>query len=340
MKKDFLNFILCPICKKSDFEFQSNVENDLETRDGQLLCLHCRTIFLIKEGILFFDKNINPESQKEKRVWEEERDKQKNLLSFQDAGWVLNYPFNEQFYPDSKDSRIVRLNTQNVLLFLEKINWPKETKILEIGAGSCWLTAKLAAQYKCVALDILDKFPIGLETADIFIKHRGVFFERIIADMQNLPFSDQKFDIILINAALHHSPDLMKTLREIDRILVPNGQLILLNEPSRGWLGSRERGRVLQSVEQGLNENRYTIRGWINFFKKAGFGAKIYLPFNFMEILSSRGKFLGLTSYLFKALPGFLKRIIINNFGLAVLTVFDGFFNAVIYKDKKKIFKI
>jgi SAM-dependent methyltransferase len=49
----------------------------------------------------------------------------------------------------------------------------------------------------------------------------------IKADICNLPFEDNSFDVILCNHVLEHIPDDTKALQEIYRILKPNGWAIL-----------------------------------------------------------------------------------------------------------------
>ncbi len=49
----------------------------------------------------------------------------------------------------------------------------------------------------------------------------------IKADICNLPFKDQTYDVVLCNHVLEHIPDDTKALREIYRILKPNGWAIL-----------------------------------------------------------------------------------------------------------------
>jgi len=333
MKKDFLDSIRCPICKHSNLKLCQELVNFLEIREGKIICDTCKASFPIKNGVIFLDQNIGQEALKERVALEKEIEKQNRLFDFYTKEWLLSFPFNQQLGIDKRTDRIVKLSATNSLMFLEKYNWLPETRILELGAGNCWLTAKLAENYKCVALDILTAFPKGLESADIFIKQTGIFFERVVADMKDLPFKDDSFDIVLINSALHHSPDLEMTLKEIYRILSPAGKLILLNEPSVGWFGGGERKKISQDRKHGINENRYTIQEWITSFKEAGFKYKIYLPSNLLDVLQTKGTILKLVSFLFKLTPLFLRRIIINKLGPLFLTIFDGFFNTIIYKN-------
>jgi SAM-dependent methyltransferase len=49
----------------------------------------------------------------------------------------------------------------------------------------------------------------------------------IKADICNLPFDDNKFDVILCNHVLEHIPDDTKAIKELYRVLKPNGMAIL-----------------------------------------------------------------------------------------------------------------
>jgi ubiquinone/menaquinone biosynthesis C-methylase UbiE len=48
----------------------------------------------------------------------------------------------------------------------------------------------------------------------------------IIADAQNLPFEDELFDVVIMDAVLEHIPDASKAFAEVGRILKPNGVFV------------------------------------------------------------------------------------------------------------------
>jgi len=234
---------------------------------------------------------------------------------------------------DERSQRIAQISLENALMALKYFHWLAGMKILDLGAGKCWLTAKLAKQHQCVALDILVKFPHGLEAADVFMKHSQIFFERVAADMIELPFKDNSFDIVLTNAALHHSPNLLKTLREVYRVLTPEGKVILLSEPCLGWFGRQERKSIEEEKVIGLNEQRYTLKEWINNFRMTGFHSfDFFLPFNISKVLKTRDGFFRILGIIINIMPALIRNIMVRRFSKTVLTIFDGFFNAIIYK--------
>jgi SAM-dependent methyltransferase len=60
---------------------------------------------------------------------------------------------------------------------------------------------------------------------------RGV--DARVADVQELPFSDDSFDLVFGHAILHHIPDLEQAFSEFLRVLRPGGTLAFCGEPSR-----------------------------------------------------------------------------------------------------------
>ncbi len=71
-----------------------------------------------------------------------------------------------------------------------------------------------------------DLTPQMLEAAEKFIRGQGVTnVEFKIADAENLPFGDAEFDLVTNRIALHHYPDARQALKEMARVLKPNGVL-------------------------------------------------------------------------------------------------------------------
>jgi SAM-dependent methyltransferase len=51
--------------------------------------------------------------------------------------------------------------------------------------------------------------------------------ELIIGDSDNLQWKDNTFDVIVCNASFHHYPDPRKVLKEMRRVLRPDGRVII-----------------------------------------------------------------------------------------------------------------
>jgi demethylmenaquinone methyltransferase/2-methoxy-6-polyprenyl-1,4-benzoquinol methylase len=62
----------------------------------------------------------------------------------------------------------------------------------------------------------------------------------VVGRAEQLPFPDGSFDFLTMGYALRHVTSLEQTFREFDRVLKPNGKLLILEVTKpNGWLGSR-----------------------------------------------------------------------------------------------------
>lgn len=101
----------------------------------------------------------------------------------------------------------------------------KSSIILDLASGTGDLTAELLKlkPEKIIAADISSKM---LEIQSQKISDERL--ELIQASADNLPFGDSYFDIITIGFGIRNFEDLGKSLKEIGRVLKPNGKLIIL----------------------------------------------------------------------------------------------------------------
>lgn len=331
MKRELLGYLSCTACG-GNFELDVLESDRLEVRSGMISCKACKKSHAINKGVVFLDDNISADAKLE-QIASYKEISGAEARALWNSDWLANFPDNERLGLTPRADRNMRLSAGNAVKLIERLDLPRGASVLELGASICWLTGRLAAKgYYTVALDICFDEPKGLESADVMMRSRGVYFERVLADMAVLPFGDQMFDAVVISSALHHSPDVAGTLAEISRVLKRGGQL-LLNEPSLGVFAGQGRHEVEQENAAGFHEGRYSINQWLAFLNAARFTARIYLPENLIDVLKSRGRLGCVGAGLLEILPQRIKNKILRIITLPVLFFFDGFFNGFCVKN-------
>jgi len=100
--------------------------------------------------------------------------------------------------------------------------------ILDLGAGNCWLSNRLARRgHKVAAVDLTVNEFDGLGCYRFY----DSAFTPIEAEFDHLPIPNQCVDLIVFNASLHYSEDYTATLSESLRVLKADGRLVILDSP-------------------------------------------------------------------------------------------------------------
>jgi SAM-dependent methyltransferase len=101
-------------------------------------------------------------------------------------------------------------------------------RLLDVGAGSGWLSHRLAALGHCaVAVDAIDDDVDGLGAT----RHYATDFVSVQADFDALPFASGQFDLVVFNGSLHYAADTAATLERTHRMLTPGGVLVVMDSP-------------------------------------------------------------------------------------------------------------
>ncbi|HZQ96665.1 MAG TPA: class I SAM-dependent methyltransferase [Candidatus Sulfotelmatobacter sp.] len=109
---------------------------------------------------------------------------------------------------------------------------PLGCDLLDIGAGNCWFSCRMALRgHRPVAVDLLDNDWDGLGAARHYLSRLPSSFPRFVAEMDSLPFATGQFDIVVFNASFHYSVDYFVTLTEALRCLRRPGFVILADSP-------------------------------------------------------------------------------------------------------------
>jgi len=148
-----------------------------------------------------------------------------------------------------------------------------DSKILELGCGqSKGLRYLVSHNY------IKQENSYGIDQSDLaieFLKKKLPKANLEQGDIFSLKFNDDTFDYVLMMEVIEHLEDPLKVLKEVERVLKPNGELIIsfpnyINFP---WL-------IVRILSEKLNKPNwiilqpvdkiYTTINIINFSKKNG----------------------------------------------------------------------
>ena len=144
---------------------------------------------------------------------------------------------------------------------------PADAKILELGSGPAYLWRECSSRIPAgwdITLSDLSSGMVDAAWRNLVVTGRAFQFKEI--DAQEIPFEDERFDAVIANFMLYHVPDRPKALREIKRVLKPDGKLIAATvgenhmKEMMDWLRQVHLGDIWESyanpftLESGLEQ--------------------------------------------------------------------------------------
>ncbi len=150
----------------------------------------------------------------------------------------------------------IRARTYDCLLKqVLKPSVPAGGQILDLGAGNCWMSFRLAlAGYKPFSVDLLTNQSDGLEAAEHYRNQLPRLFPRFQAELENLPFQSGQLDAAIFNASFHYVEDAEHALRETLRCVRNGGMVIVADTP---WYSREESGKQMVSERRDSFLRRY-----------------------------------------------------------------------------------
>ncbi len=174
--------------------------------------------------------------------------------------------------------RSFRFMERRLLPVLE-YRFPGRLDILDIGAGNCWLSYRLALRgHRPVAVDLLVNDRDGLGAARHYLHFLPRGFPRFRAEMDRMPFTAGQFDLAVFNASLHYSEDYEKTLGECLRCLRRPGHIFIMDSP---LYEQAESGKQMIRERRAAFERKYG-------FRSDSIASREYLTPSIMEDLGRR----------------------------------------------------
>ncbi len=128
-------------------------------------------------------------------------------------------------------------------------------RVLDLGAGNGWMSYRLAKQgHAPIAVDLITNDQDGLEAAKHYQQSLPALFPRFQAELDNLPFDDGQFDLVIFNASFHYSENYEKTMAEALRCTRRSGSVIIADTP---WYGDERSARRMLEERRAAFVTRY-----------------------------------------------------------------------------------
>lgn len=129
---------------------------------------------------------------------------------------------------------------------LERMDWVRLApgSILDLGAGTGWLTAKLRERYRKAQIVALDRSHAMLRRA----QRRASWWRTqpcVRADAEALPFAAERFDLVMSSFLLPWCHDLDRTFDGLARVIRPEGLLMFASVGPDTLIELRESWRAV-----------------------------------------------------------------------------------------------
>jgi ubiquinone/menaquinone biosynthesis C-methylase UbiE len=148
--------------------------------------------------------------------------------------------------------------------------------VLDVGCGTGEFLSRLSGHKDEFVLHGVDLCSEMIEIASSKLKDKEASFK--VGDVENLPYEDEKFDIITCSHSFHHYPDQKKAVSEMHRALKPNGKLMIIDCSKDSFRSRITIGFYDKFIEKGTYH--MPAKELQAIFKAAGFKAVIQTTFN------------------------------------------------------------
>lgn len=195
------NNYICVTCK-----------NQLVILDQELICNGCQSKFLIDNSIpVLLKSNLDSFKESEANFHDKEAENFSNKNR--------KYSFRVSKYHDDYLSEFNYLN--------------KGSSVLEIGCGGGIESLRLSELGMNIYVSDISVGMVKKAKSVLTNTKENNLINFLVCDAEELPFGDNSIDSILIVASLHHLPNPKAFFLEADRVLKPNGLLVIGFEPNR-----------------------------------------------------------------------------------------------------------
>ena len=112
------------------------------------------------------------------------------------------------------------------------MNIPEYSNVLELGCGNglLWMNNEESIN-ETLSITLSDFSEGMLQSARQNINNKNIKYQ--VIDIQDIPYENESFDIIISRHMLYHVPDIDKALSEVKRVLKPGGKFYVSTNGGR-----------------------------------------------------------------------------------------------------------
>lgn len=180
----------------------------------------------------------------------------------------IDYFINE--YLKNRPMFMAIIRSQEAMLF-QKYNKLIKNKALDFGCGEGFFSQLIFGKGKIdVGLDLFSNNRTNEAVSNKIYKKVKLY------DGVTIPYPDNYFKTVVSNCVLEHIPNIKLSLKEIYRILKPDGYFItsvMADQWENNLFGSKIFGKQYLKYMQKtqVHNNLFSNNKWQTYFKKAGF---------------------------------------------------------------------
>lgn len=183
------------------------------------------------------------------------------------------------------------------------------SSVLELGAGQGWASSFMKRWVvPNASMTVTDISPYAIESVKYWEEVFDIQIEETKAcKSYDLPFEDNKFDLIFCYAAAHHFVKQEETLSEIYRVLKPSGKCVYLYEPTCSKLFYKIHFNYVNRQRPDIPEDVLIPKEMIKLGEKLNFKVEHHFDHKSQETnsiaMSLYFKFISTFSFLQRILP-------------------------------------
>ncbi len=189
----------------------------------------------------------------------------KSLIASRNSQEIIA-KFGQEFWnylQEEIGGKYFRLWEDFVQMFVENICF--RGHLLDFGCGFGVESMLLAPHFRQItAIDINER---KISVFKKLLSQTGIKNVRpLLADGQNLPFAKNGFDFVFCNESLSHVSHINKALKEIKRVLRPDGQIVVAD--TKRW---NPYGLWMRYIKRDFEENYFNIWTMKKLLSEAGY---------------------------------------------------------------------